>query len=130
MTECRLEGFGGFSKAKALCGELEVPLDPAKPDGEQITLFVAKVPALTRTPRPSAFTVIAGRPGQASTEAYTSLRGAFERVRREHDIILVDQRGTGRSSRQQCDTGDMDTGIDPAAYEPEASQRSSQAVSQ
>ena len=119
MTECRIEGFGGFSKAKALCGELEVPLDPAYPNGEQITLFVAKVPALTRTPQPSAFTVIAGGPGQASTQAYTSLRGAFERVRREHDILLVDQRGTGRSSPQQCDTNDMDTGVDSAAYEPE-----------
>ncbi|MFK8032014.1 MAG: alpha/beta hydrolase [Gammaproteobacteria bacterium] len=94
---------------KALCGEVEVALNPADPSGKTITLFVAKVPALARSAEASAFTLIAGGPGQASTEAYTSLRGAFERVRRERDIILVDQRGTGRSSIQQCDTDEVDS---------------------
>lgn len=117
LSECRLEGFGGFSKAKALCGELEVPLDPADPSGETITLFVAKVPALARSAEASAFTIIAGGPGQASTQAYTSLRGAFERVRRERDIILVDQRGTGRSSIQQCDAEDAQT-MESAEFDP------------
>ena len=119
LMECRLEGFGGFSKVKALCGQFEVALDPAQPDGEQISLYVAKIPALNRNPRPSAFTIIAGGPGQASTQAYASLRGVFERVRREHDIVLVDQRGTGRSNPQQCDTGAMESGMDPNSYSPE-----------
>lgn len=118
LTECRLEGFGGFQKAKALCGELEVPLDRTNPDGETITLFVAKVPALARSAEASAVTVIAGGPGQASTQAYTSLVEAFERVRRERDIVLVDQRGTGRSNVQQCDTEEMDD-IDSTSYDPE-----------
>ncbi len=120
LTECRIEGFGGFSRTKALCAELEVPLNPAKPEGKTITLFVAKVPALARTAEASAFTFIAGGPGQSSTEGYVSLRGAFERVRRERDIILVDQRGTGRSNRQSCDNEDVDEDeVDPNSFQPE-----------
>lgn len=119
LTECRLEGFGGFSKVKALCGEFDVPLDYAHPEGPTVTLFIAKVPALARSAEASAFTVIAGGPGQASTEAYASLREAFERVRRERDIVLVDQRGTGKSNLQQCDTEDMDN-LDPTSYDPAA----------
>ncbi len=123
LTECRIEGFGGFTKTKALCGELEVPLNHADPEGETITLFVAKVPALARTAEASAFTFIAGGPGQSSTEGYTSLRGAFERVRRERDILLVDQRGTGRSNRQNCDSDDMDEDLDPTSFQPEVMRR-------
>jgi pimeloyl-ACP methyl ester carboxylesterase len=42
--------------------------------------------------------VIAGGPGQSTVDFYLQLRGAFEPVRRERDLILVDQRGTGRSA--------------------------------
>ncbi|MEM7082825.1 MAG: alpha/beta hydrolase [Pseudomonadota bacterium] len=116
LSECRIEGFGGFTRTKALCGELIVPLDPATPDGATVTLFVAKVPALSRAAADSAFTIIAGGPGQASTQAYASLRGAFERVRRERDIILIDQRGTGKSNAQACEFDDTDA--DLSNYSP------------
>jgi pimeloyl-ACP methyl ester carboxylesterase len=42
--------------------------------------------------------VIAGGPGGSTVDMYLQQRGAFEPVRRERDVILVDQRGTGRSS--------------------------------
>ncbi len=99
---CRLEGPQGLRTVGAECTTLEVPEDPDAPDGAQIELFVARVPALTATPRRDALTVIAGGPGQASTEFYASLAAAFERVQRRRDIVLVDQRGTGRSNRLHC----------------------------
>ncbi len=34
---------------------------------------------------------------------YASYAGAFARINRNHDIVLVDQRGTGRSHRSLCD---------------------------
>ena len=66
--------------------------NPAEPDGRKIELFVAVLPALSKVAEPDAFTVIAGGPGQASTEFYVSVAGSFERIRRERDIVLVDQR--------------------------------------
>ena len=51
--------------------------------------------------------LIAGGPGTSSVDLYTSSAGSFERVRRDRDIILVDQRGTGRSHRLDCDYGNQ-----------------------
>jgi pimeloyl-ACP methyl ester carboxylesterase len=41
-------------------------------------------------------------------DLYTSSAGPFDRVRRTRDIILVDQRGTGRSHRLDCHFEDRD----------------------
>jgi pimeloyl-ACP methyl ester carboxylesterase len=49
---------------------------------------------------------IAGGPGGASTSFYAGYARAFEKVRRNRDIVLVDQRGTGDSARLNCDFDD------------------------
>ena len=46
---------------------------------------------------------LAGGPGASAIEFYAAYSGAFEHVRRHRDILLVDQRGTGSSSRMDCD---------------------------
>lgn len=104
LTDCRLESFGGYTKIKALCGSLPVLLDPENPDRGTIDLAIAKIPALNRKPAASAFTFIAGGPGQSSLQGYVSQSAVFDRILREHDVILLDQRGTGSSSRQQCES--------------------------
>jgi pimeloyl-ACP methyl ester carboxylesterase len=45
---------------------------------------------------------LTGGPGQAATESFVQIRGAFRRVERERDIVLVDQRGTGSSNPLRC----------------------------
>jgi pimeloyl-ACP methyl ester carboxylesterase len=94
---CRLAA-DGVPAAYARCGKLEVPLDPAAPDGPTIELFVARLGALSAQPRLDPLLLIAGGPGQSTVDFYLSLRGAFEPARRDREIILVDQRGTGRSA--------------------------------
>ena len=77
-------------------------MDPDNPDGERIELFVARISALSGTPEPDPFVVIAGGPGQASTTFYTQARSVFSRIRRTRDIVLIDQRGTGSSTPLAC----------------------------
>lgn len=112
FEDCRLEAGPGQPTVGARCTRIDVPLDHADPEGERLELFVARVPALTPNPRPDPFTVIAGGPGQASSEFYAALAGAFGRIQRERDILVVDQRGTGRSLRLDCDLPE-----EPAALE-------------
>ena len=90
----------------AECGTYSVPEDRARPDGRSIDLSVVRVPALTGKPAKSAFTVIQGGPGGSSIDLYLSLAYAFEGIRRERDILLVDQRGTGRSAPLRCPASD------------------------
>ena len=60
------------------------------------------MPALSLEPEPDAFVPIAGGPGQSTIEFYAAQAGAFERVRRTRDIVLLDQRGTGASAPLDC----------------------------
>jgi pimeloyl-ACP methyl ester carboxylesterase len=84
--------------AYARCGAIAVPLDPAAPQGATIDLFVARIAALNAEPEQDPLLVITGGPGQSTVDFYLQSRAAFEPVRRERDLILVDQRGTGRSA--------------------------------
>lgn len=102
LHDCRLEHPLRLSSTAARCGTLKVPEDPAAPDGVAIGLHVAVVPALNRRSTAAPLFVLAGGPGQAASDLYTSYAGAFARVNRNHTIVLVDQRGTGRSAPLAC----------------------------
>lgn len=82
----------------AYCATLTVPEDPDQPSGPSVELFVARIPSSSATPRPDPLVLINGGPGQSGVDLYLQARGAFDPVRRERDLILLDQRGTGRST--------------------------------
>jgi pimeloyl-ACP methyl ester carboxylesterase len=106
LEECRIRAGRGFPGIKARCGALERHENPDDPDSPLLELFVAVVPALTLEPEPDPFVPIAGGPGQASTEFYAGYSAAFEMVRRNRDIVLLDQRGTGQSAAMECEADD------------------------
>ena len=97
LERCRLT-TDPLPAAFARCGTLAVPEDPSAPDGRTVEIFVARVPSLSSSPRPDPLVLIAGGPGESTVDMYLQLRGAFDVSRRERDVILVDQRGTGRSA--------------------------------
>ena len=106
LEDCRIRAGVGYPGIKARCGTLQRPLDPADPDSPLLDLFVAVVPALSLEPAPDPLVPIAGGPGQASSQFYAGFAGAFEDVRRDRDIVLLDQRGTGQSAALECDVDD------------------------
>jgi len=97
FSECRLPRL----PVAAQCGTLEVPENRDAPHGRRITLTVAVLPANTLSPRPDPLFVLAGGPGQAAT-FLGPFAAQMADVRKDRDIILVDQRGTGRSSPLAC----------------------------
>jgi pimeloyl-ACP methyl ester carboxylesterase len=103
LEDCRIRAAEGFPGIKARCGTLVRPEDPADPDSPALELHVAVVSALSLEPEPDPFVPIAGGPGQASTRFYAGYAGAFEEIRRTRDIVLIDQRGTGKSASMNCD---------------------------
>ena len=106
LSDCRIADAAGTKTVAARCGRLEVPEDRADPQGQAIELFVAVIPALKTRAQRDPFTVIAGGPGQASVEFYVSYESLFARIQRNHDILLVDQRGTGQSNPLDCEEPD------------------------
>ena len=106
LSDCRISSGPGSPGIKARCGTLLRPLDPAGAAPGEIELKIAVVPALNLTPEPDPFVPIAGGPGQSSVQFYSSYAANFENVRRNRDIVLVDQRGTGDSSTMDCPVDD------------------------
>jgi pimeloyl-ACP methyl ester carboxylesterase len=102
LSDCRINAGPGYPGIKARCGTLVRPLNPDNPGAGDIELRVAVVPALNLSPEPDPLVPLAGGPGQGAIQFYAGYAGAFESVRRDRDILLLDQRGTGDSARMDC----------------------------
>jgi pimeloyl-ACP methyl ester carboxylesterase len=103
LHECRLEHPLQLTSIAARCGTLSVPEDREHPEGAAIDLNVAVVPALNRRSTAAPLFLLAGGPGQSAVQSYVAAASAFARINRNHDIVLLDQRGTGQSSPLSCD---------------------------
>jgi pimeloyl-ACP methyl ester carboxylesterase len=88
-----------------LCGELRRPEDPARPAGRTIAISVVVVPALSPTLHPDPWVEVSGGPGNAATDYARDYAdtGAYRAFRRDRDVLLVDQRGMGRSNPLYCE---------------------------
>jgi pimeloyl-ACP methyl ester carboxylesterase len=106
LHECRLEHPLRLASIPARCGVLKVPVDRTRPGWATIDLSIAVVPALNRQAAAAPLFLLAGGPGQGATAMYASYAAAFAQVNRNHDIVLVDQRGTGNSAPLSCDYPD------------------------
>ncbi len=106
LIPCTLEHPAHLITVAAECGSLSVPENPDKPAGRQISLRVARVAAINRRKQPDPLFVLAGGPGMAATTFYATAAPAFERIHRDRDIVLVDQRGTGGSNALNCELSD------------------------
>lgn len=76
----------------------EVPLDHARPGGEQITVYARELVCPTRAEDDLPHLVyLQGGPGFASPRPSTRA-GWIKEALKDHRVLLVDQRGTGNSS--------------------------------
>jgi pimeloyl-ACP methyl ester carboxylesterase len=99
VENCHLKGI----KSQVQCGTLRVPENYNLPDGEQITVNFAVLPAIDNSKNKTPLMFLAGGPGQASVELAAHIFTTFAEIKKSHDIILVDQRGTGKSHALECD---------------------------
>ena len=99
LKECRVDGL----RNSVLCGVVQRPLDPARPDGLAIDVHYVVVPALARRKLPDPVFLLAGGPGQSAVSLAANAMGQFSRLNNRRDIVFVDQRGTGRSAPLMCD---------------------------
>ena len=96
LETCELVVPGTPLSAMAECGWLEVAENPTEPEGRKISIRVARVPATGRTSEPDPLIFFAGGPGQAATETWPIVAGGLRKLNETRDILLIDQRGTGR----------------------------------
>jgi pimeloyl-ACP methyl ester carboxylesterase len=98
------------ASVEAQCGTLSVAENPALPNGRKIALNIAWLPAAESGDHlPDPVFLIAGGPGQSATESFAGYVPMLQDVRKHRDLLLVDQRGTGKSNPLQCKLDDAAT---------------------
>ena len=98
LSSCKLSGV----PQPARCGVLEVPENPNRPAGRQLKIGVAVIPATGGKSRPDPIVILMGGPGEDAISAAEIYVKQFTALRQDRDILLVDQRGTGRSGALNC----------------------------
>jgi pimeloyl-ACP methyl ester carboxylesterase len=82
------------------CATLPVPLDPSVPGGDSVSLEVRRL-SETREGR-GVLVALAGGPGQAATGFIDDFAGILAEGLVDRQLIVLDQRGTGRSGALAC----------------------------
>ena len=100
---CALSTPMSRTSLQAQCGSLEVPENPARPQGRKVKLALAWLPPENEgDAQPDPVFMLAGGPGQSALQSYPQVDPAFKEVRKRRHVILVDQRGTGGSNLLSC----------------------------
>lgn len=87
---------GGFQ-----CAKLQVPLNYAKPKGEQITLALIRQPAKGK--KIGSLVTNPGGPGGSGVQFIRDSAGSFGKQLQQHfDLVGFDPRGVGESDPVQC----------------------------
>ncbi len=111
-NNCRFERFDELNLAAgnrfpafwghARCGTVDVPLDHTGAiSDERLEVHYIVLPATDTNQSGSPLFIFAGGPGDAVT-SYDWAPIYFAEPRRLHDIVLVEQRGTGRTAPLAC----------------------------
>jgi pimeloyl-ACP methyl ester carboxylesterase len=94
----------------AECATIEVPIDPAQPDRDQLSLRLARLPALDPSHSHGSLLLIPGGPGVGITAAggeFGVLRPLLriDDMRQNFDVVAYDPRGIGESTPVHCAPG-------------------------
>jgi pimeloyl-ACP methyl ester carboxylesterase len=98
LTSCR---FADLTRA-ARCGALSVPENPDKPGGRQLSISVVVIPATHAPALADPIAVLQGGPGEDTIGSAGFYAERFAPLLNDRDLLLIDQRGTGKSGALSC----------------------------
>jgi len=105
VENCHVKGI----RQQVQCGTYSTPENYAQPNGVKIDINFVVLPAIDNSKEKLPLMFLAGGPGQAAAELSAQIYSGFREIRKTRDLILIDQRGTGKSQPLQCeDSLDID----------------------
>jgi pimeloyl-ACP methyl ester carboxylesterase len=108
LAACR---FADLTRA-VRCGTLSVPENPEQPHGRRLAISVAVIPATHAPALADPIVVLQGGPGEDSISSAAYFAERFAPLLDDRDLLLIDQRGTGKSGALPCT---LYSSADPAA---------------
>lgn len=98
LRPCQLPGI----TEPLQCAEVRVPEVRGTAATRMLSLRVVVVPALQPSPTNDPWVELVGGPGNAATDFAPQFVEELAYIRQRHDVLLVDQRGTGGSNPLYC----------------------------
>jgi len=102
LLPCEIGKRLGRNTLTAYCTDFDVAEDRTHPEGRHIRLKVAVVKSDAANPDGDMAVFLDGGPGGSAVNDYPAVNDAFSGLRKQHHILLVDQRGTGSSNPLDC----------------------------
>ena len=84
------------------CGSLTRPLDPGGEVAGSIPVYFEYWPHTDPGPASGTLVATEGGPGYPATESRAEYLALFGPLRASHDVLIMDNRGTGRSAAVDC----------------------------
>lgn len=84
------------------CGTLARPLDPSGTVAGTLTVYFEFYPHSAAAPAAGTLVATEGGPGYPATESREEYLALFEPLRAGYDVLIMDNRGTGRSGAVDC----------------------------
>lgn len=92
-----------------VCGSIRVPVDRSSRDAGSLTVRFRVLPRrLTAKASSGTIVVVAGGPGDEAMNQYAWAQKAFRSLLADHDLLLVDNRGSGASDPIHCPKAEQD----------------------
>lgn len=101
LSPCKIDNVPGDAK----CGTVSVRENRTAPSGgssRMVGLSVIVLPSLDADKRPDPVFMLAGGPGDAPSFNARFFNRVFGDIRKKRDLVLIDLRGTGKSSPLFC----------------------------
>jgi pimeloyl-ACP methyl ester carboxylesterase len=105
LKSCRVKGIDSEVK----CATLDVFENRETKQGRKIALNIVVLPATARIKDNDPIFLFAGGPGQAATDLAQQASQMLGSLNDKRDIVLIDQRGTGKSNLLNCKVPEDDT---------------------
>lgn len=112
LENCHVKGI----RQQVQCGTYSAPENYSQPEDVKIDINFVVLPAIDSSQEKLPLMFLAGGPGQAAAELSAQIYSGFSEIRKTRDLILIDQRGTGKSHPLQCEDNKE---IDPYTAIPE-----------
>lgn len=104
------------------CAVLNVPENHEEPDGAQLELFVIRLPSASDDPAAEPIVFLAGGPGGAGNTQLAQFTNedlgpitSYAPLLETHEVVLIDQRGTGLSQPSLACPADLAMAATPEA---------------
>ncbi len=102
LKDCRVLNIENAAR----CATLEVFENRETRQGRKIGINIVVLPAAARIKEPDPLFLFAGGPGQAASDLARESLAILGGLNAKRDIVLIDQRGTGKSNGLGCKFGD------------------------